>query len=231
MKTFYIPAGERVAYASLYTEHLVLNGCLTIARDLRAKTISGTGVICAGSISADEIRMDELEAASITCAHLLAKRVVTPELVASESAAVSSYLSAAMVRTKKLTVAVSEVDQVVADQVIHLPAKRRGLLRLLLASSLRSFWMNFGRPRWEDDWENDVEDTPEGEESASPETVSPQETAPTDCDTGDEELNRIVNLFKLTREAGYTLKLVPGTPEANAPVFDFEQERIVRPVA
>ena len=42
MKTFYIPAGERVAYESLYTEHLVLNGCLTIARDLRARTISGT---------------------------------------------------------------------------------------------------------------------------------------------------------------------------------------------
>ena len=83
MKAFYIPAGERVTYESLYTEHLVLNGCLTIARDLRAKTIRGTGIICAGRISADEIRMDELEAASITCAHLLAKRVVTPELVAS----------------------------------------------------------------------------------------------------------------------------------------------------
>lgn len=30
---------------------------------------------------------------------------------------------------------------------------------------------------------------------------------------------------------GYTLKLIPGTPEENAPVFDFENERILRPAA
>lgn len=28
-----------------------------------------------------------------------------------------------------------------------------------------------------------------------------------------------------------TLKLIPGTPEENAPVFDFENERILRPAA
>lgn len=28
-----------------------------------------------------------------------------------------------------------------------------------------------------------------------------------------------------------TLKLVPGTPEENAPVFDFATERIIRPAA
>jgi len=47
----------------------------------------------------------------------------------------------------------------------------------------------------------------------------------------DEELNRIVAIFKLAREQGYTLKLIPGTPEENAPVFDFENERILRPAA
>ena len=47
----------------------------------------------------------------------------------------------------------------------------------------------------------------------------------------DEELNRIVGIFKLAREQGYTLKLIPGTPEENAPVFDFENERIIRPAA
>jgi hypothetical protein len=50
-------------------------------------------------------------------------------------------------------------------------------------------------------------------------------------DVVDEELNRIVGLFKLSREQGYTLKLIPGTPEENAPVFDFENERILRPAA
>ena len=33
------------------------------------------------------------------------------------------------------------------------------------------------------------------------------------------------------REQGYTLKLIPGTPEENAPAFDFENERILRPAA
>ena len=47
----------------------------------------------------------------------------------------------------------------------------------------------------------------------------------------DEELNRIVGMFKLARENGYTLKLIPGTPEENAPIFDMETEKIVRPAA
>ena len=47
----------------------------------------------------------------------------------------------------------------------------------------------------------------------------------------DEELNRIVGLFKLSREAGYTLRLIPGTPEENAPVFDFATETIVQKAA
>jgi len=47
----------------------------------------------------------------------------------------------------------------------------------------------------------------------------------------DEELNRFVNMFKLAREGGFTLKIVPGTPEENAPVFNFETETLQRPAA
>ncbi len=47
----------------------------------------------------------------------------------------------------------------------------------------------------------------------------------------NKEHCHIVGLFKLSREQGYTLKLIPGTPEENAPVFDFENERILRPAA
>jgi hypothetical protein len=47
----------------------------------------------------------------------------------------------------------------------------------------------------------------------------------------DEELNRFINTFQLLRESGYTLKVIPGTPEENAPVFDFENQRIIRPAA
>ena len=65
---------------------------------------------------------------------------------------------------------------------------------------------------------------------AEAETV-PMEQVTSGPEPVDEELNRIVGIFKLAREQGYTLKLIPGTPEENAPVFDFEHERILRNAA
>lgn len=81
---------------------------------------------------------------------------------------------------------------------------------------------------------------PEGvAESTQEETQEPEAEQAAPCEEEntvepeavDEELNRIVGIFKLAREQGYTLKLIPGTPEENAPVFDFENERILRPAA
>ena len=95
MKTVYIPKGETVSYESLVTERLVVEGCLKTAYGVKAKTISGTGVICAGTIAADSIRAGDLEADAVICKRLLAQRVEAPEVFASESAVVSCYLSAA----------------------------------------------------------------------------------------------------------------------------------------
>ena len=50
-------------------------------------------------------------------------------------------------------------------------------------------------------------------------------------DSEDFELRRVVSLFKLLREEGYTLRIEPGTPEENAPVFEFEKEEALRPAA
>ena len=75
---------------------------------------------------------------------------------------------------------------------------------------------------------------PVPEETQEPETeqAAPcEEENAAEPEAVDEELNRIVGIFKLAREQGYTLKLIPGTPEENAPVFDFENERILRPAA
>ena len=38
-------------------------------------------------------------------------------------------------------------------------------------------------------------------------------------ETKDDELARLVAVFKLLRDSGYTLKILPGTPEGNAPRF------------
>lgn len=216
MKTVYIPKGETVSYKTLETDRLVVKGCLKVAYGIKARTISGGGMITAGTVSADDIRVDDLEAASVTCQRLIAKRVQTPELFAFESAAVSCFLSSAFVATGKLTVALSEIDEVKADEVIHLKPRKRSLFRLLLVSALRSFWTSLTvRPQKSKAMDADFEPV---EEQKDDEAV-------------DEELNRFVGMFKLARESGYTLKIIPGTPEKNAPVFGTGSGNDVRPAA
>ena len=239
MKTVYIPKGETVHYESLVTERLVVHGHLHVTYGIKAKAISGKGVINAGTIEADTVCMDDVEAASVICKRLLAKRVQAPEVFASESAAVSCFLSAA----GKLTVAISEIDVVEAQEVVNLKPKKRSLFGTLLASVLRSFWtaltVQNAKPEV-----MDAEFTPvqeKAEEAAQEETpveqpAPAQETpaeaaAEPEMEVVDEELNRIIGLFKLSRDQGYTLKLIPGTPEENAPVFDFGTERIVQRAA
>ena len=214
MKTVYIPKGETVRYETLTTDRLVVKGCLKVTYGIKARTISGGGMITAGTVSADDIRVDDLEAASVTCQRLIAKRVQTPELFAFESAAVSCFLSSAFVATGKLTVALSEIDEVKADEVIHLKPKKRSLFRLLLASALRSFWTSLtARPVKDEVMDADFEPVKKDEEPV------------------DEELNRFVGMFKLARESGYTLKIIPGTPEKNAPVFGTGSGTDIRPAA
>ena len=67
MKTMYIPKGQALNYDSLEAEHLVVNGVLNVAHGLKARTISGGGLILAGTISADGICVREIEAASVHC--------------------------------------------------------------------------------------------------------------------------------------------------------------------
>lgn len=216
MKTIYIPKGETVSYENLVTGRIVVHGCLKVLDGIKAKSITGSGVIYAGSVSADDIRVDDLESASVTCRRLIAKRVQTPQLIASESAAVSCYLASSYVETGKLTVAASEVCEIKADEIIHLTPKRRSLFRLLLVSALRSLWTKLTSPA--------VPDEPvdaEWKPAASELEKVPEKPAEGSLKSKDQELDRMIAMFNLLRESGYTLKILPGTPEENAPSFDF----------
>ena len=210
MKTIYIPKGETVSYENLTTDHIVVKGYLKVLDNIKAKTISGNGTIYAGSISADDIRVDDLETVSVTCKRLIAKRVQTPQLIASESAAVSCYLAASYVETGKLTVAASEICEAKAEEIIHLTPKKRTLFGLLLVSALRSLWTRLTAPAAQND-PVDAEWQPVAERPV-------KEEAPK---VKDPELDRFVAMFNFLRDSGYTLKILPGTPEENAPVFDF----------
>lgn len=243
MKTVYIPKGETVHYESLVTEHLVVHGHLYVTYGIKAKSINGKGVINAGTVEADTVCVDDVEAASVICKRLLAKRVQSPEVFASESAAVSCFLSAAYVETGKLTVVISEIDVVEAQEVVNLQPRKRSLLGTLLASVLRSFWTALTvqdkkqvmdaefTPVQEEQTENPQKEIPVEQTAAVVEMATEEQETAEDEEPVDEELNRIIGLFKLSREQGYTLKLIPGTPEENAPVFDFAAERIIRPAA
>ena len=158
------------------------------------------------------------------------------------SAAVTCFLAACYVETGKLTVTLSEIDAVNAAEVVNLTPKKRTLIGTLLASLLRSIWTVLTVPGQKEPtvMTNACEEVPEDvtepvpEETQEPETeqAAPcEEENAAEPEAVDEELNRIVGIFKLAREQGYTLKLIPGTPEENAPVFDFENERIIRPAA
>ena len=242
MKTVYIPKGETVRYESLTTEHLVVHGCLEVAGDIKARTIAGSGTVRAGAVNADVIRVDDVDAGSIVCKRLLAKRVQSPEVYASESAAVTCFLAACYVETGKLTVTLSEIDAVNAAEIVNLTPKKRTLFGTLFASLLRSIWtaLTVHGQKEPTVMTDACEAMPEGvTESTQEETQEPEAEQAAPCEEEnavepeavDEELNRIVGIFKLAREQGYTLKLIPGTPEENAPVFDFENERILRPAA
>ena len=217
MKTVYIPKGETVHYESLVTDHLVVKGCLDVTYGVKAKTISGSGVICAGSVEADIICIDSLEAATVICKRLIAKRVQTPELFASESAVVSCFLSAAYVETGRLTVAINEIDEVNAEEVVNLTKKKRTLFGTLLASALRSFWVGLTPPKTHGDVVDvdyaPVQKTEGAAQPGPPETAAdgvtaqdrPVSEAEQSPEPVDEELNRFINMFKLAREGGFTL--------------------------
>ena len=226
MKTVYIPAGETVKYESLVTENLVVDGCLKVVYGVKARTISGKGVISAGTVYADDISIGEIEAAAVVCVRAAAKRIDAPEVYASETLAVSCFLSAAYVETGKLTVALSDVDEAKADEIIHLPRVHTSLLAMLVVSLFRSLRARFfGKPAEKEILDADFE--PFYKQAEKVKTTKDNKTE----EETDEELNRIVWLFKLSREAGYTLRLIPGTPEENAPVFDFAAETIVQKAA
>ena len=90
MKTLYISKGQALNYDTLEAEHLVVNGVLNVAHGLKARSISGDGLILAGTVSADDISVREVEAASVYCLRLAAKRVQAAEVFASERAAAIS---------------------------------------------------------------------------------------------------------------------------------------------
>ena len=242
MKKVFIPAGESRSYETLVTEHLVVDGHLNVVNGLKAKTISGTGVITAGEVSADVCHIGELETATAIFRKLMARRVSAAEVFASDCACVTHFLSAAYVETGRLTVSVSEIDKVNADEIITLQ-KKRGMFGALVASSLRAFWLDLTAPI--DDYmdaefepvdkskDTSIDPAVQKEIARTVRQILKEQEKEASISEPDEdfELKRVISTFKLLRDKGYTLRILPKTPEENAPVFDLEKKQIIRPAA
>ena len=242
MKKVFIPAGESRSYETLVTEHLVVDGHLNVVNGLKAKTISGTGVITAGEVSADVCHIGELETATAIFRKLMARRVSAAEIFASDCACVTHFLSAAYVETGRLTVSVSEIDKVNADEIITLQ-KKRGMFGALVASSLRAFWLDLTAPI--DDYmdaefepvdkskDTSIDPAVQKEIARTVRQILKEQEKEASISEPDEdfELKRVISTFKLLRDKGYTLRILPKTPEENAPVFDLEKKQIIRPAA
>lgn len=251
MKALIIPKGETRTYESLVIDNIVVSGHLNVVNGIKAKNITGHGVITAGSVSADVVAADEVETESVVCKRFLAKRATAAEVFASESAAVSCFLSAAYVETGKLTVAAHEIGELKAGEVVQLTPRKRGLLLTLIASMLLSLWLTVKSAAAEklsalvtehEDEDDSPEAAPEqaGVDPAVREMIAKTVREVMDerrvdaadaIDPDDFELKRVIGMFQLLRKQGYTLRVVPGTPEENAPVYDFEKKGQSRPAA
>ena len=140
MKKLYIPKGETRRYESVESDNIVVEGCLKVDGAVKARHISGHGVIAAGVISARTVAAMDVEAAHIVAEKLTAERVSAVEVHISGAAAVSCRLEAQLVEAGKLTVADCEIGELRCDDVVNLPVKHRSLLMTLLASFFRSLW-------------------------------------------------------------------------------------------
>ena len=172
----------------------------------------------------------------------MARRVSAAEVFASDCACVTHFLSAAYVETGRLTVSVSEIDKVNADEIITLQ-KKHGMLGALVASSLRAFWLDLTAPI--DDYmdaefepvdkskDTSIDPAVQKEIARTVRQILKEQEKEVSISEPDEdfELKRVISTFKLLRDKGYTLRILPKTPEENAPVFDLEKKQIIRPAA
>ena len=223
MKKLYVPKGKTLHYETLSCQNLVVDGVLVVEETLRARSISGKGILDAGTISARHVAAMDIECASLIAQSLAAERVCAAEVILSGAAVVSCCLEAEYVETPKLTVGKSKIGTLRAGDVINLPEKKRGILGTLMAGFLRRLWLRLTRripvdadctPAAPASERDDVsqeerpaaepEDAFSGEQSGQ-ETV--ESSAPHDGLEDDFEFRRLRAMYCLLRDCGYTLRI------------------------
>lgn len=227
MKNLYIPKGKTLRYEALACQNIVNDGVLIVESKIQARHISGKGIINAGSIACRSLSAADIDAAYITTGKLAAERVCASEVKASGAAVVSCCLEAAYVVTPKLTVALSEVGELDAHEVVNLSNKRRSILAALVAGFCRKLWMSMTHriPM-------DAKCAPMEEEQAdimgyrdhTKSKDTPPEEDPNADLWKDFEFKRLAALYRLLKSEGYTLRLAPFPVPSTKECPDFTYE-------
>lgn len=228
MKNLYIPKGKTLHYETLYGQNIVNDGTLIVDGTLHARSISGKGILKAGTVSARHVAEMDIECATMNGETMTAERVCAAEIVLSGSATVSCYLEAEYVEVPKLTMAKHNIGTLKADDVITLPEKRRGIIGTLAAGFFRRLWLSVihripvdapyvqaGAPASDDSGK-------EQEQSEAEQTSAPQPAPqPRDLDLEEDfEFKRLKAMYRLLKDCGYTLRITKKEELALTPQED-----------
>ena len=213
MKNLYIPKGKTLHYEALACRNIVNDGVLIVENSIQARHISGKGVLDAGSIACRSLSAADIDAAHITTGKLAAERVCASEVRVSGAAVVSCCLEAAYVETTRLTVALSQIGELRAQEVVNLSDRRRSIPGALLAGFFRRLWMSLTARVPVDAEYVPIEDTPEpalgNGDAPDFEAFAPPPGA-LNADLWDDfEFKRLAALYRLLKPSGYALRLAP----------------------
>ena len=213
MKNLYIPKGKTLHYEALACRNIVNDGVLIVENSIQARHISGKGVLDAGSIACRSLSAADIDAAHITTGKLAAERVCASEVRVSGAAVVSCCLEAAYVETPRLTVALSQIGELHAQEVVNLSDRRRSIPGALLAGFFRRLWMSLTVRVPVDAEYVPIEETPEpalgNGDAPDFEAFAPPPSA-LNADLWDDfEFKRLAALYRLLKPSGYALRLAP----------------------
>ena len=109
MKTLYVPKGKTLHYERLECQTIIADGTLVVDGAVRAKRITGKGLLDAGSVYSPAVSVRDLDTVKVVCDLLAAEYVQAVEVIVSSSAVVSRYLEAEYVEARKLTVSKHQI--------------------------------------------------------------------------------------------------------------------------
>lgn len=124
MKKIFIPQGTTEKHENLYTDELIVNGRLIVNGIIRARRICGRGVIEAARISANTVIADSLDVEHVCARKLIVNKLCCVTANVSVGIIATDYIEAQSVKTSRLTVALTNVDSIEANEIIRLRPKR-----------------------------------------------------------------------------------------------------------